>query len=62
MDWQDLLTAFALYLILEGVIPFVNPGAFKRFMANMIGMEDQTLRNVGIVSMIAGVVLLSLVR
>ena len=23
--WQDIFTAFALYLIIEGMIPFVNP-------------------------------------
>ena len=62
MDWQDLLTAFALYLILEGVLPFANPAGFKRFLASMIQMEDRMIRNVGIVSMVLGVLLLYLVR
>ena len=26
MDWNDLWAAFALYLVLEGVMPFANPG------------------------------------
>jgi len=62
MDWRDLLTAFALYLVLEGIIPFINPPAFKRFMASMSEMDEQTLRKVGGASMVAGVALLYFVR
>ena len=62
MNWSDLLAAFAIYLILEGLLPFANPGGFKRFMAQMIAMPDQKVRNMGLVSMIAGVLLLYIVR
>ena len=62
MDWQDLLTAFALYLVLEGIIPFINPAAFKRYMASLVQMEDRALRYVGLGSMGAGLVLLYFVR
>jgi len=30
MNWSDLLGAFALYLVLEGILPFVSPQAMKR--------------------------------
>ncbi len=30
MQWSDLLAAFALYLVLEGLMPFLNPGGMKR--------------------------------
>ena len=30
MNWNDLWAAFALYLVLEGVLHFLNPGAAKR--------------------------------
>ena len=62
MNWTDLLTAFALYLVLEGIVPFISPGGFKSFMQNMASLPDQKLRNVGLSSMIAGVILLYLVR
>ena len=62
MDWNDLLTAFALYLVLEGIIPFINPAGFKRFMAGMSEMAEATLRRVGVASMVAGVLLLYFVR
>ena len=32
MDWNDLWAAFALYLVLEGIIPFLNPGGAKRYV------------------------------
>ena len=62
MNWNDLLTAFALYLVLEGIIPFASPQGFKSFMRQMTELPDRKLRNIGLGSMIAGVVLLYLVR
>lgn len=62
MDWRDLLTAFALYLVLEGALPFLNPAGFKRFLAGMRELDDATLRRIGLVSMAAGVLLIYLVR
>ncbi len=62
MNWSDLLAAFALYLVLEGIIPFVNPAGFKQFMRNMIELPEQKLRSFGLGSMIAGLVLLYFVR
>jgi uncharacterized protein YjeT (DUF2065 family) len=49
MNWSDLFAALALYLVLEGVMPFLSPQSVK-------------LRLCGLVSMGAGVVLLYLVR
>lgn len=60
--WQDLLGALALVLIIEGMLPFLNPGAMRRFMISMAQMNDQSLRFAGISSMLAGVVLLYLVK
>ena len=62
LEWKDLLAAFAIYLILEGLIPFSSPGGFKRFMQNMLTLPDSMLRNIGLGSMIAGLVLLYIVR
>jgi len=62
MSWSDLLAAFALYLVLEGVLPFLNPQAMKRVLTTMTTLADRQLRLWGLVSMAAGVVLLYLVR
>ena len=62
MDWSDLWAAFALYLVLEGLMPFANPGAMKRALAQLSQLDERTLRIVGLVSMVAGAVLLYFVR
>ena len=62
MEWNDLWAAFALYLVLEGLMPFVNPGGMKRTLLALSAMEDRTLRRIGLASMIAGAFLLYFVR
>ena len=62
MQWYDLLAAFALYLVLEGVMPFVNPGAMRRAVLRFVSLPDVQLRVAGGVSMMAGIALLYFVR
>jgi uncharacterized protein YjeT (DUF2065 family) len=62
VDWNDLWAAFALYLVLEGLMPFANPGGLRRTLARIAEIDERTLRRVGLVSMIAGLVLLYVVR
>ncbi|HET9447056.1 MAG TPA: DUF2065 domain-containing protein [Steroidobacteraceae bacterium] len=62
MSWSDLLAALALYLVLEGVLPFLNPQAMKRVLTTIATLPDRQLRLWGLASMVAGVLLLSVVR
>lgn len=62
MHWDDLLTALALLLVLEGILPFIHPSGFKRYMARASRLENAVLRRVGIAGMAAGVALLYFVR
>ena len=62
MDWRDLGAAFALYLVLEGILPFLNPGGAKRTLSMLSQMDERALRRIGLGSMIAGCVVLFLVR
>ena len=62
MDWKDLLVALSLVLVIEGFMPFINPAGLKRTMGIIISMPDKTLRVLGFISMIAGVLLLYWVR
>jgi len=48
--------------VLEGVMPFLNPPAMKRMLSQLSQLDDRTLRVGGLLSMIAGVVLLVIVR
>lgn len=60
--WQDILTAFALYLVIEGMIPFVNPDGFRRAVSQIAQLGDNNLRLAGLAAMVAGLLLLFLVR
>ena len=60
--WQDIFTAFTLYLIIEGMIPFVNPAGFRRAVTMIAQLDDNRLRIVGLSTMAAGLILLFIVR
>ncbi len=62
MNWSDLLAALALYLVLEGVLPFLNPQAMRRIMLSLANIADAHLRLWGLVSMSLGLILLYFVR
>ncbi len=62
MQWSDLLAALALYLVLEGIMPFLNPGAMKRALLRFASLPDVQLRIAGSVSMVLGIALLYFVR
>ena len=62
MNWGDLLAAFALLLIFEGLIPFISPRGYKNMVQQMATMPEQTLRNVGLVIIVIGLATLYLVR
>lgn len=60
--WHDLLVALALVLVIEGILPFLNPAGWRDMMLKAAQMDDRSLRLVGLVSMIIGVILLYLVN
>ena len=62
MNWTDLLSAVALLMVLEGLLPFANPRGSRRTMAMLAQMPDDKLRIAGLVSMVAGLLLLWFVR
>jgi uncharacterized protein len=62
MMWTELLTALALVLIIEGIIPFVNPEGVRRMFLMAAQMPGSALRSAGFTSMLLGLLLLYLVR
>ena len=62
MAWSDLLAAFALYLVIEGLLPFASPRAWRQSLSLIAQLQDQQLRAFGLGIMIIGLVLLVLVR
>ena len=53
-----LLTALALVLIIEGVLPFLAPGLWRETFRRITEMSDGQVRFIGLTSMIAGALLL----
>ena len=62
MMWTDLLTALALVLIIEGIMPFVNPEGVRRMFLMAAQMQNLNLRYAGFASMLLGLLLLYLVH
>jgi len=60
--WQDLLSAVALMLVIEGILPFVSPVVMRQVFAAMATMDNHKLRLTGLISMAAGIILLYVVR
>ena len=54
--------AMALMLVLEGMVPFLSPDALRRMLVTLIQMDNRSMRIAGLISMLAGVALLYLVR
>ena len=53
-----LLTALALMLIIEGVLPFLAPGLWRDTFRRITEMSDGQVRFIGLTSMVSGVLLL----
>ena len=54
--WHEILIAGALMLVLEGLLPILNPKLFKQMMYSASQMNEQQLRWTGIISMVIGAV------
>jgi uncharacterized protein len=60
--WLALLTALGLMLVIEGIMPFLNPRTFRQALATVAQANDKVLRIAGLVSMIVGLMLLYVAR
>ena len=57
-----LLMAFALMLLLEGLFPFLAPSAWRETFRRLMQLSDGQIRFFGLTSMVAGVILLLVLR
>jgi uncharacterized protein YjeT (DUF2065 family) len=60
--WRELGLAFCLMLVLEGIIPFLYPARWRALVAMMATVDDKALRLTGFASMMAGTLLLYIIR
>lgn len=57
-----LVTAVALMLIIEGLLPFLLPAVWREAFRRLTEMSDGQIRFIGLSSMLAGVLLLFLTK
>jgi len=60
--WHELAVAFCLMLVIEGVIPFISPGRWRKMLLMLDQIDDNTMRMIGLGSMLAGTVLLLIIN
>jgi uncharacterized protein len=55
-----LVTALALLLIAEGLLPLLSPRSWKEAFARLLRLQDGQLRFFGLIAVVLGVLLLAL--
>lgn len=58
----SLLTAAALVLVIEGLLPFLAPSAWRETFRRLMQLSDGQIRFLGLASMLAGLGLLAASR
>jgi uncharacterized protein len=59
--WHDVLVALSLLLVVEGILPFLSPNAWRKMAYNVAQMNNRAMRTMGLVSMLVGIALLQVV-
>ncbi len=60
--WDSIILALALVLVIEGILPFLSPKRWRDAMSQAVQLPDKVLRGFGLVSMMAGVIILYFVQ
>jgi uncharacterized protein YjeT (DUF2065 family) len=56
--WDLLVGAFALMLVVEGLLPFISPPKWRSVFERAMRMTDGQIRFIGLSSMLAGLAML----
>ncbi|MCV2355146.1 DUF2065 domain-containing protein [Paucibacter sp. B2R-40] len=51
---DSLWLAFALMLVIEGLLPFISPAGWRQVFERLLAMSGGQIRFVGLSSMVAG--------
>jgi uncharacterized protein YjeT (DUF2065 family) len=58
--WDIALSAVALMLVAEGLLPFLSPPSWRRIFERALEMSDGQIRFLGLVSVVCGFAMLVL--
>lgn len=60
--WDTWLTAFALMLVIEGLLPFAVPSVWRDAFKRLTEMSDGQIRFIGLISVVFGLAFLLFFR
>ncbi len=60
--WHNFIAALGLMLVFEGILPFVSPDRWRKMVHSLAGQSDKGLRIMGIISMLVGLGLLTILH
>ncbi len=60
--WGEILTAIALVIVLEGLLPAISPKAYRRAVAQLAAATERSIRYTGLALMVAGALLLHFIH
>ena len=60
MGLNEVLFALSIFLILEGLLPFISPKLYKYLLVQMLNTEENSIRITGLILIIIGVILMNL--
>lgn len=52
------MSALALMLVIEGLMPFVSPAGWREVFAKLLALSDGQIRFIGLASLLVGLVAL----
>jgi len=62
MDWEGLGVGLAFYLVIEGLMPFLNPKLWKKTLLEALQLPENSLRVFGAISITLGIALLYAIK
>ena len=60
MGVNELVFAVSVFLILEGLLPFISPKLDKFLLMQMLNTNENSIRITGLILIIMGVILMNL--
>jgi len=59
---EALWISLALVFVVEGLLPALNPAAWRRMFEQLLQLDDEQIRRFGLGSMVLGLLLLWLIQ
>ncbi len=59
---HQLAVAFCLMLVIEGILPFLYPRRWREMASLLAQIDDRTMRQIGLASMLTGTAILYLIN